>query len=140
MRVMIPCGNKKQHSACQAQYMYTGSYFKACLVWALSVAQSEDIYILSGKYGLIPIDMIIDPYEQKILVDKQTILKVKQQAQKYDIIDKPIILIGGKLYVSVGKQVFHNSFAPLVGLKGIGYHMQWLKRHRGQLPNCEETT
>jgi len=64
--VVITCGAKKSNHPTQAQYLYTGSYFKTQLDWALSIAPPSRIRIFSAKYGLLKLTDMIEPYNKRI--------------------------------------------------------------------------
>lgn len=72
---VINCGSKKKNQPCPAREMYEdGSLFRKMRDY---VEQTYDsYYILSGKYGLLKPDEIIEPYEdvvffvQKIFRDR----------------------------------------------------------------------
>ena len=72
---VINCGSKKKDQACPAREMYEGgSLFRKMRDY---VEQTYDgYYILSGKYGLLEPDQVIEPYEdvvffvQKIFRDR----------------------------------------------------------------------
>ena len=62
---VINCGSKKKDQACPAREMYEGgSLFRKMREY---VEQTYDqYYILSGKYGLMEPDEIIEPYEDVV--------------------------------------------------------------------------
>jgi cytoplasmic iron level regulating protein YaaA (DUF328/UPF0246 family) len=57
---IIQCSHKKQDTPCQSKDMYQGSNFKK--IYNLVKPYEYDIYIISGKYGLIKDTDIIEPY------------------------------------------------------------------------------
>ena len=72
---VINCGSKKKSYACPAREMYEeGSLFKKIRDYVES--EYDSYYILSGKYGLMTPDQVIEPYEdvvffvQKIFRDR----------------------------------------------------------------------
>lgn len=62
--ILIPCGNKKRDYRTQAWDMYQGLYFKAILNYAIRLGTK--VYIVSGGYGLLKLNDIIDPYDIKM--------------------------------------------------------------------------
>lgn len=134
--VIIPCGGKKQPERCRAVEMYTGPYFKGCLMYAYSLVheQYENIFILSAKYGLLDLNQEIETYNLKMgqpgCVNWR---QVKKQAEERGILEVPqVTALGGELYTQVVKWVWGSGRVktPLAGVGGIGKQLQWLKNHR----------
>ena len=136
MLVIIPCGQKKCATTTTAGRMYTGPYHRACLGYARSIVPDAQILILSGKYGLLPLDRPIIPYETKITdADAISITTLYNQAVELEILDtERVIGLGGKGYTRLIGVIWPHVETPLSGLKGMGYHMQWLKQHHWHLP------
>ena len=66
MRIaIIGCSKSKQNYACRADEMYTGTIF----IKSYNVAKqiTDNVYILSAKYGLLKPDNIIEPYDLALL-------------------------------------------------------------------------
>lgn len=61
--VLLSCGKKKQNRECPASEMYTSSLFRKSLQLARRLTDDRHIYILSAKYGLLPLRERIRPYE-----------------------------------------------------------------------------
>jgi hypothetical protein len=128
---ITPCGQRKiwqkytEAGPQKARNVYTGPYAGKCIEYA------ERFYpfswcILSAKYGfLFPDDIITGPYNvtfnkkstNPIKVDELLIQIREKGFDKYDI----IIVLGGKKYIEIVKNVLHGKgiIAPLSGL-GIG--------------------
>ena len=134
MNVIVSCGKAKQRGPCQAGKMYTGSYSKGCLRWALSVTDWHNVFIMSAKYGLLPLSKIIAPYDitwgDVGCADVRTI---KQQAQDMKI-KSPVVMVGGSRYRKIAEQVWDVVHAPLIGIGGMGHQLAWLKNNRGRMP------
>ena len=132
--VIIPCGALKRRERCRARDLYIGSYFKANLRYALSVAQTPDVLILSAKHGLIHLDEKVEPYDLKMgqpgCVDADF---VRQQAEMMAVTKKQIYALGGKLYLDTLRDA-GLKFMPLVEGLPMGIQMQALKRNHGRLP------
>lgn len=65
--IIITCGKSKRPTESPAWRMYTGTYFKMQMRWAIhTAATAQNIRILSAKYGLIPLDTIIHPYDLRM--------------------------------------------------------------------------
>jgi hypothetical protein len=67
---LISCTSRKKSYKCQAKDLYSeSSRFQLAFSFAKLIA--DKIFILSAKYGLIPENMIIEPYNET-LKDKST--------------------------------------------------------------------
>lgn len=73
MIYFINCGFKKRMYSCKASEMYIGRLFTEKYAWIMMKAKENDqIFILSGKYGLLRPDEIINPYNLKLSTQNQT--------------------------------------------------------------------
>lgn len=59
--VIVGCGKEKRNRKCEAQRMYTSTYFAKKREYAQWVG--DEWYILSAKYGIIAPNRVISPYE-----------------------------------------------------------------------------
>ena len=66
MIVFIGCGASKMKNACKAKNMYVGNYFQLCLAYAQTFTTQDNIYILSAKYGVLPLEKVIEPYNRTL--------------------------------------------------------------------------
>lgn len=135
MKVIIPCGARKQKGVWPAYQLYTGPYFKACLAYALSIVPAQDVLILSAKYGLLPLTKEVASYD--LTMGQQgsiTAGAVRMQADEMGLSDEVVIAIGGQAYTKVCQQVWSKCTTPLTGVGGIGVQMGWLRAHRGWRP------
>lgn len=136
MLVVIPCGGKKMPGGpYQAQDLYTGPYFRACLRAALAeTADRSQVRILSGKWGLLRLTDTVAPYEQRIdgpgAVSLET---VREQATTQGILapGRVLALCAGP-YVKIVRAVWPDAETPLVGVGGIGYQLSVLKGMYGR--------
>jgi hypothetical protein len=76
--VLISCVSKKLPCMAKAKDLYISSLFKLSLEYAKSL-NADEIYILSAKYGLLPLDKEIGPYEQTL--NRMSARERKQWAQ-----------------------------------------------------------
>ena len=60
--VLIPCVKRKRQQPAPACQMYVSPLFSKCLEYARLI-DSDHIFILSAKHGLIELDTVIEPYE-----------------------------------------------------------------------------
>lgn len=64
MLVFVACAKSKLPITCKAREMYTPSpIFKKRMEYALSLTSEDKVYILSGKYGLLKLNDVIDTYD-----------------------------------------------------------------------------
>lgn len=132
---IVPCGNKKIWSKnpkagpTKAREVYIGPFAKKCREYAEKYYPSSWC-ILSAKYGfLLPDDVIPGPYNVSFNNKKTNPISlqdisrqlVKKNIDKY----KRIVVLGGKNYAEIAKQIFIGKTVlnPLSGCKGIGYMM-----------------
>jgi hypothetical protein len=132
--VIIPCGGAKLPHAAAAAELYTGSMFQDALRTARTIVEDSDIFILSARYGLVTLDEILEPYDQK-MTEKNCIsdFEVECQALWYGI-DESIIeaflpkAYFRKLQASIAFPVaMHNNYA---GCRGIGDQKAVLAKYR----------
>jgi len=132
---IVPCGSKKIWSKnpkagpTKARNVYIGPFAKKCQEYAEKFYPSSWC-ILSAKYGfLLPDDVIPGPYNVSFNDRKINPISLKNLSKQVEQkkIDKykSVVVIGGKNYVEIAKQVFIGKFVlnPLSGCKGIGYMM-----------------
>ena len=65
MIAIIGCSKSKQNYSCRADEMYTGTIFKKSYDVAKQI--TNNIYILSAKYGLLRPDTVINTYDLALL-------------------------------------------------------------------------
>lgn len=78
---VIPCGAEKRLHAAKARDLYVGQMFTNTLRAALNDAAHNDeptrVVILSARHGLLDLDAVIEPYDQRIdapgAIDAQTL-------------------------------------------------------------------
>ena len=64
---VIPCAGAKLDHPAPARDLYTGSMFRHTLAAAEALAEPGDrILVLSARYGLVDLDEVLHPYEQRM--------------------------------------------------------------------------
>lgn len=115
---LISCTKKKKDYLCMASEMYSEStIFKYSYEYANLIA--DKIYILSAKYGLLPIYKIIEPYDLTFnnMKSKEVIewgyKVIEQMGKEFDLIKDEFIILSGKIYYKelIGK--INNYCIPL---------------------------
>lgn len=133
MIVIISCGKAKQSRRCRAGEMYRGNYFRQLLAYARVLTDDAQIFILSGKYGLLRLSDEIDPYDLRLgQSGSVSVWTVRQQARRLMIsYNKPITMLCTGRYANFVRRVFvkNQITAPLEGLGGIGYQKHFLSEH-----------
>nr|DAI22261.1 MAG TPA: YaaA [Caudoviricetes sp.] len=121
MIVIITCGKAKQRCSAKAVDMYIGSVFKGKLKYAKTLYPGAPIYILSAKYGIIPADLVIEPYDL-LVPDRENDFfrdwsnKVINQLQGFDK-GEDIVFLGNQHYFKpVDAYFVGKKQAPLLGL------------------------
>ncbi len=107
--------------------MYTGPYHKMCAAYARTLVNPSAVYILSAKYGLLTLDQEIEPYDLR-MGDRGcvTVPTVLLQAATLNLLDKPVIGLGGKEYVRVMRAVWPGVELPVPSLL-LGKQLAWMK-------------
>lgn len=127
--IVIPCGKSKADHATAAADLYRGNFFRACLTYARSLAPDERIVILSGKHGLLTLDTVVAPYEQRI--DKPgaiTAAAVMAQARDMELATaRPVTALTGRAYSRVVARVWPHARYPMNDVPdGMGGRLRWL--------------
>ena len=130
--VLISCSSEKESTATTAEQLYTSSLFKKSLARAKKL-NPDAIYILSGKHHLLPLDKVIEPYNQRVSHKKDENeawgAKVIDQLKKVtDLQNDKFIIYAGKDYVTPIKSSLKNVILPFDGVKGNGEMLQRLKQ------------
>ena len=120
--VLISCSSEKESTATTAEQLYTSSLFKKSLARAKKL-NPDAIYILSGKHHLLPLDKVIEPYNQRVSHKKDENeawgAKVIDQLKKVtDLQNDKFIIYAGKDYVTPIKSSLKNVILPFDGVKG----------------------
>lgn len=131
MIVFIGCGASKMKNACKAKNMYVGNYFRLCLAYAQTFTTQDNIYILSAKYGVLPLEKVIEPYNRTL--NKMN----KQEKQDWkDMVIKQLTDIGinkdvevaficGTNYYNLLEDYFTN-YKVLLPKQGIGIQQHFM--------------
>ena len=131
----ISCVKTKRDISCAAKDMYISPLFRKAYSYAAARVPESRIYILSAKYGLIPVSMIIAPYEKTISHAKKNEQKawsfrVIQQAKVYNIpLSSRILILAGEGYRKYIEKCLPNSFCPVKGLS-IGQMLKFYNNER----------
>jgi len=134
--VLVSCASQKLDGVRRAADLYTSPLFKKSLALAQRIAPEQDIYILSAKHHLLPLDKRIASYDL-YLADLSSSDRMKWAQQVlaqintagYDVQNDGFIILAGRDYYQylLGPNGIQHYILPLEGLK-IGYSMQKLDK------------
>lgn len=132
--VLVTCGASKRDEPMAAADLYTGTYYRLCLEYGLSLAGGgrNRVRILSAKHGLLPLDRITAPYEVTI-GDPGAITPAAlyQQAVRDGLIHaRDVQVVGGKGYHRLAATVWPGAVHALAGHGGMGKQMAFMKSQR----------
>lgn len=132
MIVIIACGGvKREVGRWQAERLYTGTYFRVALETAIALTRGDRsaIRILSGKHGLLELNTMLAPYEQRIdAPGAVTDATIRAQAEAQGLLaETDVRALCGSAYVARLRKVWPHLLAPLEGVGGIGYQMAALR-------------
>lgn len=129
--VLISCGSRKLSHSSQARHMYVGPLFKYSLEYALLLTP-DHIFILSAKYGLLPLDQDIEPYDLTLNmmsvsdVQSWAAIVLEQINHQCCLDTTRFIILAGQRYRKYLQPHLNNVQTPLAGLT-IGKQLQKLK-------------
>ena len=129
--VLISCASRKLSQRAKAKDLYISTLFKLNLKYAQKL-ESDNIFILSAKHGLLSLDQEIEPYEltlNNMYADEVKLWAVqvlKQISEIYSIEETIFIFLAGEKYRRYLLPHLKNIETPLEGL-GIGKQLQKLK-------------
>lgn len=143
--VLISCSDKKSPKKAKARDIYQGDLFKKSLAYAEKKIKADNIFVISAKHGLLPLDKEIEPYnvtlsylspkqkakkpETKVLnaTEREKLAKkvLYQLREVVDLESDEIIFLAGKLYRNLIPSSI-KSFIPMEGYSR-GEQLQYLK-------------
>ena len=129
--VLLSCVSKKLDTKSRARDLYISPLFRYALKYAESL-DTDKIFILSAKYGLVDLDMEIEPYELTLNGMKSIEKKVwaddvlKQLASESDLDNDEFVFLAGENYRKYMVPHIKNYNVPMQGL-GIGKQLKFLK-------------
>ena len=130
--VLISCVSQKFSQRAKAKDLYISTLFKLNLKYAEKL-EPDEIFILSAKYGLLPLGQEIEPYEQTLNnmrsnEVKQWASRILDQIKQVCSIDETkFTFLAGDKYRKYLLPHIKNAQIPLEGLR-IGEQLQRLKR------------
>ena len=135
--VLISCVSKKLHHKSKAQYLYVSPLFKKNLQYAKSL-DTDNIFILSAKYGLLRINDEIEPYDKTLNKMRSNEIKewanniLNQLKKTTDLENDEFVFLAGNNYRKFLLPHINHYNIPMQGLS-IGKQLQWLtKRNKNE--------
>ena len=133
--ILISCAAKKAKEKSKAEDLYISPLFKKSLAYAKTLTTTDNIYILSAKHHLLPLDKVIAPYDvslQKDVTRKEDRAKwgtkvIEELKKVANIEEDKFIILAGKNYVVPIENSLSNLELPLKG-KGIGQMLKFLNQ------------
>ncbi|MBN2286037.1 MAG: hypothetical protein JXI43_06290 [Tissierellales bacterium] len=129
--VLISCVSKKIAHPAPAKDLYDSTLFKSCYTYGVSL-HPDMLFILSAKYGLVPADKMIAPYDLTLNNMKTKEIQEWSKDVLFDLknntdleSDTYIFLAGEKYRRYLLPHIKHYEI-PMRGLK-IGEQLSWLK-------------
>lgn len=123
--VIVGCGSRKQNLPVPAGDMYVGSYHRLARRAAAALTGSDQILILSARYGLVHLDDLIEPYDLRVGHPGSIgAAELAEQAAAKG-------LTAGSAYTNLARSVWPELAAPLANCRGIGEQQAVLARIAG---------
>ena len=131
--VLIACCGKKLFGKAKAENLYQSDLFKKSLAYAKSL-QSDTIYILSAKYGLVELTDKLEYYN--VTLNKYSTSEKKKWAEnviselkkKCDLQNDKFVFLAGNNYRKYLLKEIRNYEIPMKNLK-IGEQLHWLAKN-----------
>lgn len=133
---LISCVSKKVNYPAPAKDLYDSTLFKFCYSYATSL-HPDKIFILSAKYGLVPTDKIIAPYNLTLNTMKTKEIQEWSRGvlcdlnQYTDIDNDHFLFLAGEKYRRYLLPFIKHYEIPMQRLK-IGEQLSWLKQRLKQ--------
>ena len=130
--VLISCASKKLYYKSKAQDLYISPLFKKNLEYAKSL-NSNKIFILSAKHGLLRLNKEIKPYN--LTLNKMSSGEIKKWADSVlkqlkkltDLENDEFVFLAGNNYRKFLLPHIKHYKIPMLGL-GIGKQLKWLTK------------
>lgn len=130
--VLISCVSKKLEKPAKVRDLYVSPLFKLNLAYAQSL-KPDAIYILSAKYGLVPLTRALSPYNETLNTKRVPEIRIwaekalSQLRRVADLKNDEFIFLAGERYRRFIVPNMRHARVPLKGL-GLGRQLQFLKR------------
>lgn len=133
---LIGCAKQKANKPQKARELYISPLFVKSLEYAEKI-NVDKIYVLSAKYGLVPIDKVIEPYE-KTLNNMKKNERVEWANEVLSELSKVSDIMKDEYYILAGKNYYENIYKRLKNVKivmeglQLGQRLQFLNKELSQ--------
>lgn len=133
---LIGCVKQKANKPQKARELYISPLFVKSLEYAEKI-NVDKIYVLSAKYGLVPIDKVIEPYE-KTLNNMKKNERVEWANEVLSELSKVSDIMKDEYYILAGKNYYENIYKRLKNVKivmeglQLGQRLQFLNKELSQ--------
>lgn len=138
MRVyLVGCGKSKRATPSRAEDLYIGNLVSKSIKYAslMSKREGADKYILSAKWGVLPFDKVIAPYDKtlKNMSLKEKRIWSKQVAEDlksrgYDLEKDEFIVLAGKDYSEFLVDFYLKNYRLFFGSLPLGKRGQFINK------------
>jgi cytoplasmic iron level regulating protein YaaA (DUF328/UPF0246 family) len=122
--VLVSCSSGKESKSMPAEKLYNSDLFKKQLEYAKKLAPPNDIYIISAKYHLVPLNKTIAPYNLTLKdlpsSDREAwseIVKKQLEQKGYNLQKDKFVFLAGKAYRQYLEPQMKNVEVPFEGLR-----------------------
>ncbi len=132
---LVACVSKKATISRPARDLYTSAWFMKASAYAQQIA--DRWFILSAKYGLVPPDRVIAPYDETLnrmpAAQRRAWAKRVLQDLRHEVhAGDDIVILAGQRYrehlIDPLETMGCNVDIPMRGLR-IGEQLRWLNKH-----------
>lgn len=129
--VLVACVAGKNTKPAPAKDLYDSDLFHKSMAYANKLTDEDNIYILSAKHHLLPVNKVIAPYDMTL---KDFTAEEKQEwsdivlndlKKRYDINKTKFVFLAGEAYKKYLEPELPHTVSPLKGLR-IGQQKQRL--------------
>lgn len=128
----MSCVGKKRERKCAARDLYVSDWF--CKARRYAEASGCVWFILSAKYGLLPPDRVVAPYDLTLntmrVADRRAWAErvVRQLAKEVPVLTHVVFLAGERYREYLARHFADSGIAVSIPMKGlrIGEQLSWL--------------
>ena len=122
--VLVSCSAGKEAKSMPAEKLYNSDLFKKQMEYAKKLAPDSNVYIISAKYHLVPLNKTISPYNLTLkempAKDREAWAEVvlKQLREKgYNLDKDKFVILAGNAYRQYLEPHMKNVEVPFEGLR-----------------------
>jgi cytoplasmic iron level regulating protein YaaA (DUF328/UPF0246 family) len=122
--VLVSCSAGKEAKPMPAEKLYNSDLFQKQLAYAKKLTNPNNIYIISAKYHLVPLNKTIAPYNLTLkdmpATDREKwseIVKKQLEQKGYNLQRDKFIFLAGNAYRQYLEPHMKNVEVPLAGLR-----------------------